>query len=381
MPPEVEAFRAELRSWLATHLTDEIRALSGPLAADPAALMVLRDWQRELADASYAAIAWPVDYGGRGAGPLEQVVHAEEMDRAGAPPELNPIGMANIAPAIMQAGTEAQKYALLPRMLRGDDIWCQGFSEPEAGSDLASLRTSAVLEGEHYRVNGQKLWTTFAQVADWCELLVRTDADAPRHRGLTALLVDMRLPGIEVRPLRTLTGDYEFSEVFFRDVAVPVADRLGEEGGGWQVAMTTLNNERAGVLRLYLGVRRRVDHLVAAAAETSRRGRPAIADPVVHHALARLLLEAEYLKLLAHRSIRDALDGREAGPEASLGKLAWSELEQRLADTAVLALGAGADRGEWARARVYARAVSIAGGTTQVNKNVLAQRVLDLPRK
>jgi alkylation response protein AidB-like acyl-CoA dehydrogenase len=376
-PPEIEAFRTELRAWLDTNLDEDVRAAgsdpAGPLTQD--AVEVLRKWQHKLADAGYAAVAWPHEYGGRGAGVLEQVVHTEEMDRARAPGDLNPIGMSNIAPAIMTWGTEEQKRTMLPRMLRGDDIWCQGFSEPEAGSDLASLRTTAIRHGDEYVVTGQKVWTTLAQLSNWCELLVRTDPAAPKHRGISTLLVDMSLPGIDVRPLRTMTGEHEFNEIFFDNVRVPVAALLGPENDGWRVAMTTLANERAGVLKLYLGMRRKVTRLYDAAREAGRAD-----DPVVRQALARCYLEAELLKGLSDASVRAALDGREPGPEGSLGKLFWAELDHHIAEAAGLVLGPLANTGQWGATRVYTPSMSIAGGTTAVNKNIIATRILGLPR-
>jgi hypothetical protein len=374
---DVETFREDLRAWLGANLDDETRAATSPEHTVDSAQQVeiLRRWQHKMADAGYAAIAWPQEYGGRGAGVLAQVIHAEEMDRARAPYDLNPIGMSNIAPAIMTYGTEEQKTTLLPRMLRGDDIWCQGFSEPEAGSDLASLRTTAVRDGEHYLVNGQKVWTTLAHLANWCELLVRTDPEAPKHRGISAFLIDMTLPGIEVRPLRTMTGDHEFNEVFFDNVRVPASAMLGPENEGWRVAMTTLNNERAGVLKLYLGMRRKVRSLYDAAREAGRDG-----DPLARQALARCYLEAELLKLFSDAAVQAALTGEGAGPEASLGKLFWSELDHHISAAAGLVLGPAANTGSWGYARSYAPAASIAGGTTQINKNVIAQRVLGLPR-
>jgi alkylation response protein AidB-like acyl-CoA dehydrogenase len=302
------------------------------------------------------------------------------MHRAGAPPTLNPIGIANIAPSILEWGTEDQKRTLLPRMLRGDDIWCQGFSEPEAGSDLASLTTTARRDGDVYVVNGQKVWTTFGHVANWCELLVRTDPDAPRHRGISCLLVDMTTPGIEVRPLVTITGEREFNEIVFTDVRVPVGNLLGPENEGWRVAMTTLAHERAGVANLHLGVRAKISRLIGTARDLQVDGRPLTTDPGVRRRLARAYLDGEYLKLLAGRAISGALHGRAAGPESSIAKLVWSELEQDLSQIAAELLGPDANAGEWGRDRVYTRALTIAGGTTQVNKNVIAQRILGLPR-
>ena len=242
-PPEAEAFRKEFRAWLDEKLTDEIRAGAGwsmDLGEDRIAR--LREWNRMLADARYAAIAWPDEWGGRGAGLMEQVVFAEEMHRAGAPGTLNPLGLSNIAPAIIEHGSDEQKRTLLPRMLRGDDIWCQGFSEPDAGSDLAGLKTAAVQDGDDWVINGQKVWTSLGQHAQWCELLVRTDPEAPKHRGITCILVDMRTPGITVRPLTTITGSHDFNEVFFDEVRVPVSCTLGPMNEGWRVAMTTLTH-------------------------------------------------------------------------------------------------------------------------------------------
>jgi alkylation response protein AidB-like acyl-CoA dehydrogenase len=375
-PPEAEAFRAEFRSWLDANLPDDLSG-TGWMTMEPGSAEVerMRAWNRTMADARYAAIAWPAEYGGRGAGVMEQVVFAEEMARAGAPGTVNLVGISNIAPAIMQWGTEEQRARLLPRMLRGDDIWCQGFSEPNAGSDLASLRTRAVLDGDTFIVNGQKVWTTLGRLANWCDLLVRTDPNAPKHKGISCLLVDMTLPGIEVRPLETITGELEFSEIFFDDVRVPRTSLLGPLNDGWQVAMTTLAFERGGVAALHLNVRKKVQRLLDEARRLQVDGLPA-----VRQALARVYLEAEYLKLLSDRAVSAELHGRPLGPESSLAKLVWSDVENHIAEAAGEVLGPLANTGDWGRDRVYVRAMSIAGGTTQVNKNIIAQRVLGLPR-
>ena len=374
-PPEAEAFRKELRAWLDEHLSDDLRGLGFALEPDPERIEQLRQWSRLLADAGYAAISWPSEYGGRGATLIEQVVWSEEMHRAQAPPTLNPIGIANIAPAILAFGTEEQKQRHLPRMLRGDDIWCQGFSEPDAGSDLAALRTSAVRDGDHYVVTGQKVWNTLGGFATMCELLVRTDPEAPRHQGISCLLVDMSLPGIEARPLVTITAEREFSELFFTEVRVPVHSLLGPENDGWQVAVTTLAHERGSVADLHLGLRRKVRDLVDEARTAGR-----IDHPLVRHRLADVYLRAELLKLLADRAVSGQLHGRPMGPESSVAKLLWSDTEQRLAEVAGEVLGAQAIAGRWGRERVYCRALSIAGGTTEVQKNIIAQRILGLPR-
>jgi alkylation response protein AidB-like acyl-CoA dehydrogenase len=381
-PAEAEAFRTEFRAWLEENLTDQLRAGAG-WSMDPGdeGIERLRAWNRVLADARYAAIAWPEKWGGRGAGLMEQVVFAEEMQRASAPGTLNPLGLSNIAPAIIEHGSEAQKRTLLPRMLRGDDIWCQGFSEPDAGSDLASLRTAAVRDGDTWVVNGQKTWNTFGHVANWCELLVRTDPEAPKHKGISCLLLDMTLPGVEVRPLITITGEIEFNELFFTDVRVPVDQTLGPVNEGWRVAMTTLAYERGTVAKLHLGLRAKVGRLLAVARETPGRGVTTAADdPVLRQKLARVYLEAELLKLISDRAISAELHGRSMGPEGSIAKLVWSEAEQHLTEVASDVLGPDALSGQWARDRVYSRAFTIAGGTTQVNKNILAQRILGLPR-
>jgi alkylation response protein AidB-like acyl-CoA dehydrogenase len=379
-PAEAEAFRAEFRTWLDANLPDDLRGASVSMHAGDR-LERFRGWNRTLADARYAAIAWPEEWGGRGAGVLEQVVHAEEMHRAGAPGPLNSIGLSNIAPAIIEHGTDDQKRSRLPGMLRGDDIWCQGFSEPDAGSDLASLRTRAIRDGDRWIVSGQKTWNTFGNIANWCELLVRTDPDVAKHRGITCLLVDMTLPGIEARPLATITGEEEFNEIFFTDVRVPVAQTLGPINDGWRVAMTTLAYERAGVAKLHLGTRAKIRRLIDTARNTPLGGgRYATDDPVLRQELARVYLSGELLRLISNRAISAELHGRRTGPEGSIAKLLWSETEQQVSDVASDVLGPDALQGTWGRDRLYARSYTIAGGTTQVNKNIVAQRILGLPR-
>ena len=376
--PAVAAFRSELRTWLATNLDDATRAAGGGRAfATGESLVSMRAWQKRIDDAGFSAVSWPVDHGGRALGPLEQAAYAEEMSAAGAPGTLNPIGMANIAPSIMQWGTPEQQAFYLPRMRNGTDVWCQGFSEPGAGSDLASLATKAVRDGDDYIVSGQKVWTSMAHIADWCELLVRTTPldQAPKHKGLSVLIVDMHAPGVTVCPLLTLTGDHEFNEVFFDDVRVPASALLGPQDQGWRVAMTTLNNERAGVLTLAIGARKKVDDLVAVA-----RTRGNADDPIVRQALARAWVAAEVLGLLGEESIAAAAAGQPAGAGASLGKLVWADADAAACAAAEVVLGPDAASGQWGRQRSYHPAMSIAGGTTAVNKGVVATQVLGLPR-
>jgi alkylation response protein AidB-like acyl-CoA dehydrogenase len=309
-----------------------------------------------------------------------QVVLAEEMARAEAPGPVNPIGLSNIAPAIMAFGSDEQKRRHLPRMLRGDDIWCQGFSEPGAGSDLASLRTRAVGDGDTLVVSGQKVWNTLGEFADWCELLVRTDPDAPRHAGISCLLVDMSLPGIEVRPLTTITGGREFSEIFFDSVRVPRSALLGPLNEGWRVAMATLSFERAGVALLHLGVRRKIARLIREARALARDGRALADDPVVRQKLARAYLMGEYQMHLAQVAVSRQHRGLPPGAEGSLSKLVWSAVEEITCQAAAAVHGQTVNAGAWGEERLWVRSTSIAGGTTEVNKNIVARRILGLPR-
>jgi alkylation response protein AidB-like acyl-CoA dehydrogenase len=366
-----EELRAELRVWLGAHFTAEV---AGSLRdrGDAGAFDAHRAWNAALFDAGLAAVAWPAAHGGRAAGMSDQVAWHEEMARVGAPGPVNAIGVANIAPAIMTYGTPEQQERFLRPMLRGDQIWCQGMSEPDAGSDLASLRCAAVLDGDRYVVNGQKTWNSNGDRADWCQLYVRTDHDVPKHQGITCLLVDMRTPGIEARAIRTMAGDGGFSDLFFSDVCVPRSSLLGEEGDGWQVATRTLTNERAGVAALYLAQRAKLDRLLEAA-------RP-IRSSVARDALARRYTEVRILELLARRTLA-AIGQGSPGPEGSVIKLAWSACDQALATTAVDLLGLGALGESWGTGLLSSRSLTIAGGTTEVNKNIIGERVLGLPRE
>ena len=334
-----------------------------------------------MADAGWGAVSWPQEYGGRGATVLEQLVYAEETTRARAPVPLNVIGMNNIAPAIMQYGTDSQKRTLLPRMVRADDIWCQGMSEPEAGSDLASLRTRAVRDGDDFVVNGQKVWTSLGHRADWCQLYVRTDPEASKHKGISCLIVDMRLPGIEARPLVTLNGAADFAEVFFNDVRVPADALLGPLDAGWQVATTTLSHERAGAARLYAQVEVQLADLVADLAGHTIDGKPVLEDNATLRRLGEVAVRIKYLELLCKRSISATLHGGDALGSASLAKSVWAELGQDLAELAFDVLGDDHTNRRWVDRRLSTRSLTIAGGTTQINKGITATRVLGLPRK
>ena len=380
-PPEAEQFRKELRAWLAANLTEEVVAAGRRRGRDPDTFETLRAWDATLADAGWGAVSWPQEYGGRGATVLEQLAYAEETTHARAPVPLNVIGMNNIAPAIMQYGTDAQKRELLPRMVRADDIWCQGMSEPEAGSDLASLRTRAVLDGDEYVVNGQKIWTSLGHRADWCQLYVRTDPDAPKHKGISCLIVDMTSPGIEVRPLVTLNGAADFAEVFFNDVRVPADALLGPFNGGWQVATTTLSHERAGAARLYAQLEVQLRDLVADLADCEVDGTPVLEDTATLRRLGEIAVRVKYLEVLFQRSISATLHGGDALGSASLAKSVWAEVGQELAALAFDVLGPLGGHRRWSEYRLTSRALTIVGGTTQINKSVTATRVLGLPRR
>jgi alkylation response protein AidB-like acyl-CoA dehydrogenase len=380
-PAEVERFRKELRAWLCDNLTGDVLTAGRARGKDVSAFEVLRAWDAAMADAGWGAVSWPREYGGRGATVLEQLAYAEETTRARAPIPLNVIGLNNIGPAIMAFGTDAQKHQFLPRMVRADDIWCQGMSEPEAGSDLASLRTRAVADGEDFVVNGQKIWTSLGDRADWCQLYVRTDPDAPKHAGISCLIVDMTLPGIDVRPLVNLNGNADFAEVFFNDVRVPTTSLLGPLNGGWQVATTTLSYERAGAARLYAGLQLQLTDLVADLTDHSVDGRRVLEDGATLRRLGELAVQVDYLELLCKRSISAALHGGDALGSAALAKSVWAEVGQAMATLAFDVLGPDQAGGRWTEQRLSSRALTIAGGTTQINKGITAVRVLGLPRK
>lgn len=367
-------FRAELRGWLGANLTDDVRAAGrrGPEADN---LAVLREWNRRLADARWAAPAWPSAHGGRDAEVDEQLAYFEEMSAASAPGPVNVIGVSNIAPAIMAYGTDEQQARHLAPMLRGDEIWSQGMSEPDAGSDLAALRTSAVLDGDSFVLNGQKTWNSLGHLADWCQLYVRTDPDVAKHRGISCLLVDLRTPGIEVRPVKTIAGELSFSELFFTDARVPFSALLGPIDQGWRVAMTTLSFERAGVARLHLGLSRKLADLLAEPAATE-----ALGDPRIRDRIAGIHADIACMRWMTDRSIAQMRQGQPTGTTGSLAKLAWSRADQKLAALAMDLLGIGGTLGRWATNLAAARQTSIAGGTTEINLNIVAEHGLGLPR-
>ncbi len=390
--PAEEAFRHELRTWLEAHLPAHRHGAGLGMEAfsDRAAFERARAWHRELHAGGWVGLHWPREYGGRGATLVEQAIFQQELARAGASPGVNLIGIGMIGPTIMQWGTEAQKRRYLPPMLAGDEIWAQGFSEPEAGSDVASLTTSARLDGDHFVVTGQKVWTSGAHLSDWIELLVRTDPAAPRHQGLSCLIVDLHAPGITVRPLKQITGDESFNEVFFDDVHVPRENLLGGLNEGWMVAITTLMNERVA-LGGVAAHERLLAQIVDLARRVRRRGRAAAEDPGVRQEIARFATEVKAIQFSGYRRLTRQLTGAPPGPEGSAGKLAGSELALRMLRFAYELLGPYAvltetsphrvGRGAWGRHALGARAMTIAGGTSEIQKNILALRALGLPRK
>jgi len=386
LTPHEEKFRIELRGWLRENLPEPWPEVAGGSETDPGYLEHLRKWQQTVFAGGWSGIAWPKEYGGRGASYIEQAILQEEMAAADAPPQIGVIGLSLVGPTIIAVGTNEQKKRHLSKILSGEDIWCQGFSEPNAGSDLASLSTAAERDGDSFVVNGQKVWTSFAHIADWCLLLARTNQEATKHKGITCLLLDMKTPGIEVRPLRMMSGESVFNEVFFTDVRIPAANVLGDVDQGWGVALTALMNERANLgAGLYAMFRRTVDSLVEHAKNMRRGGRPLAADSCVRQKLARMHVELEVFRLNNLRALTRLSKTGMPGPEASIQKLYWSEYNQRLCQMAMEILGpqaqlSGFDGGRWAYNYLRARGNTIEAGTSEVQRNVIAQRVLGLPR-
>ena len=395
--PEDEAFRAELRDWLEENLTKFFSEYSDEGPEDGrtgimGAMERRKAWQRRLNEGKWAAITWPSEWGGRDATVMQSVIYSEEMARARTPGIFNANGLWQIGPMIIRWGTEEQKHKWLPGILDASEHWCQGFTEPEAGSDLANLRTTAVADGDDYVLNGQKIWISTAHVADWGLFLVRTDPGAiergAKHEGITALIVDMHAPGIECRPIKDIAGDEMFNEVFFTDARIPQAYRLGEENAGWQVAMGTLGHERVGTAGLTIGMKADLDSMISTARATNP---DALEDPDLRDRVARAYTQIEYTRLLNYRALSKILKGEPNWPEVPIAKLQWSYLAQTLAELAVDLLGPAGmmakgspdavDNGSWNRLFVFQRYTSIGAGTTEVQKNILADRAIKLPRK
>lgn len=374
LTPDEQTFRDELRAWLkenvvAAKTVDE-----------------LKRWQRTLFEGGWAGISWPRAFGGRGATLMQQAIFQEELALADAPHLIGTIGLSLVGPTIIAMGTDEQKARYLSKILSGEEIWCQGFSEPNAGSDLAAVSTRAIRDGDDFIVNGQKIWTSFAHIGDWCLLLVRTDVEAPKHKGITCLLVDMHAEGVSVRPLRMMSGDASFNEVFFSNVRVPVTQVLGKINEGWTTGITALMNERAnlgtGVQVLF---RRNLNALIARARTIDRNGRPASEDPIVRQKLAQAWLELEILRLNTNRALTSLGKSGVPGPEGSTLKLYWSEMNQRTQQIAQEVLGphgqlSDFDDGIWQFSYLRARGNTIEAGTSEIQRNIIAERVLGLPK-
>jgi alkylation response protein AidB-like acyl-CoA dehydrogenase len=373
--PEEAAFREQLRAWIEANLTDDVRRGRFEEAG--------REWSRKLYEAGYAGLTWPKEYGGASAPYSHQAIFLEEMARAEAPPHLGVIGLGMAGPTIIAHGTEAQKEKHLEKILSTEEIWCQGFSEPGAGSDLSAVRTSARRENGHFVVNGQKVWSSFAHIADWCILVTRSDPDSERHAGLTYLLVDMHAPGVDVRPLRQITGEAEFNEIFFTDVEVPVENAVGAIGDGWQVAMTTLLHERGTLgFALVAGLESQIRKLIALAKEKG-------ASEVQRDAIAREWIGLQAVRYTNYRSLTTLMKTGIPGPEGSGAKLWWSEANQRVTKLGLELLGPEAQLlnangnvqpGYWQHQQLRSRGNTIEAGTSEILRNIIAERVLGLPR-
>jgi alkylation response protein AidB-like acyl-CoA dehydrogenase len=389
--PEDIAFRKQVRAWLEQNLPPE------PIAT----LAQRRVWHRKLYEAGYLGMGWPKEYGGGGARPMEQAIVADEMARANAPAPTNGLGLGIVGPTIVVHGTEAQKQRYLRKILTAEELWCQLYSEPNAGSDLAALKTSAVDQGDHFVVNGQKIWTSGGSIADWGLLLARTDLKVPKHKGITCFLMNMRQPGVDVRPLKQITGSSEFCEVFMTNARVEKADQIGKLGEGWAIAQTTLGYERGGrSLARVTTYAAQYGSLVNAARRLTRHGRPLSDDPIVRQKLGRIWAELEVERYSALRVLTQLERGEHPGAGGSVTKLSYSEFEKRFMELAEEILGpygqltdgappeyqlqidtAVGERGSWAYAYLWSRAGTIYAGSSEIQKNVIGERILGLPKE
>jgi len=389
LTPAERAFRDSLRTWLTANVPPNWEVERREASMEDR-FTFLRTWQKRVFEGGWAGVAWPKEYGGRGATLMEQVIFTQEMAHADAPPLANVLGLAIIGPTIIHYGTEAQKKRYLANILSGDEIWCQGFSEPNAGSDLANVRTEARRDGDTFIINGQKVWNSYGWAADWCALVTRSEAGSQKHKGLSYLLVDMKSPGVEVRPLRQMTGESEFTELFFHDVKVPAANVLGKEGDGWNVALGTLAHERATLgVSAQIGIRRQIDRMMALVHDLPSANGSRADDPLVRQKLAQAYVENEVLRLNHMRAVSKIMQTGAPGPEGSILKIGWSEDNQRFQAAAQEILGPYAqmtagdeavDAGAWSYAYLRARGNTIEAGTSEIQRNIVGQHVLGLPK-
>jgi alkylation response protein AidB-like acyl-CoA dehydrogenase len=386
--PEDESFRAEFRAWLEAHI-DAATPPREPLADEaPGDWEARIRWHRRLNEGGWMAINWPREYGGRGASILQNIIYHQELERAGTAAPFTGFGIPLLGPTLIHWGTEEQKRRFIPRILTAEEIWCQGYSEPNAGSDLAGLQTRAVEDGDDFVVNGAKIWTSAAHHADWIFLLVRTDREAPKHKGISYLLLDMKSPGVTVRPLVQMTGARGFNQVFFEDVRVPKRNIVGQKNQGWQVALTTLMFERStGHDR---GLARQVHELAELARRLPRNGATASDASSVRQRIVQFVLESEAIKYSGYRQLTRQLKGLPPGPEGSMLKLCSTELALRVATFAMELLGPysqmeqdapfAVDAGKWSQRMLAARGPTIYAGTNQVQHNIIGERVLGLAK-
>src|SRR4051794_35635975 len=384
---EERALQDEVRSFLAQ--APQVGAAL-PRALDDR-MTVLREWQASCYAAGFVGRAWPSEFGGGGRPPVEQIVVDQEFAAAGAPEFINVVGLDVLGPSLLRFGTDEQRRRYIPPILSAEEIWCQGFSEPDAGSDLASLRTRAVERDDHFVLSGQKTWVSWGQYARWCGVLARTDDTVARHRGISMLIVDMTSPGVEMRPMTQITGHAEFSELFLDDVVVPKENLLGERGDGWKIAMHTLGHERGtAALPRQVKLRTWLDRAVRVAARRELDGASVLDDPQAQVELARAYIGVEVLRHHAYRTVGEFLNGGAVGPDSSSVKLLSAEAEQRLTATAIEVLGTTrqhADPAEaaedefWSETYLYSRAASVYGGTQQIQRNIIADRILALPQE
>ncbi|MBN6885786.1 alkylation response protein AidB-like acyl-CoA dehydrogenase [Cytobacillus horneckiae] len=382
-------FQTELRTWLEENLPegwlDGNRNIPGDNKGKGE---FLRDWQRKLSEGGWAGISWPVEYGGRGATLIEEVIYEQEMARVKAPPVLNIIGTAMVGPTLLDIGTEEQKEKYVRKILNGEEIWCQGYSEPNAGSDLASLQTKAVKQGDKWIINGQKIWTSYAHLSDRCFLLARTENTGKKHEGITAFLVKMDQPGVETRGIRSINDQYDFNEVYLNDAVADDADIVGEVNNGWKVSLTLLSHERVGVARQTFRLQKQFDELVELAETLEKNGRPLILDPIVQQNLAIFRAKTKALLFSYYRHLTNSIRTGKPGPEGSMDKLASSELGQEMLAYAMSLQGAentlwkedALVDASWQRDYLRSFGYTIEGGTSEIQKNIVAERILGLPK-
>lgn len=385
---EDEAFRAEVRAFLDKNLPRDWNKTGKPWNTPQERVTYLRNWQRKLNEAKLAAVSWPVEYGGRGATLAQQIIYTQEMARRSTPDIINRAAILQIGPALIQWASQEIKDHFLPRILSAEHVWCQGFSEPGAGSDLAAMSTRAVDMGDHFLVTGSKVWTSRAEYADYCFLLARTDPDAPKHQGITAFILDMKEPGISVYPLKQISGVAGFNQVFFENVRIPKNRVVGQVNNGWKVTSDTLKYERAGTSTSR--AERRLEVLTKLLRSTTIDGKRRMDDPVVRERLARYSAMVHALREIGWRSIVSGLKGIPPGPETSIAKLIWSEIDQSMADYGMELLGpygplqAGSPDavkgGNPAASYLIMRAATIGGGTSEIQRNIIGERLLGLPK-